>query len=79
MKEKDLILEKEKEVAKVKVSDLLEKEVNIDPSAEEELDYDDPSASEELDYDDPSAEEELDYDDTLEILIPFTPDVKDAA
>lgn len=68
MKEKDLILEKEKEVTKVEVTDSLEKEVNTDPSAEEELDYDDPSAS-----------EELDYDDTLEILIPFTLDVKDAA
>ena len=66
MKEKDLNLEEKKEMAKV--VDLSKEEVNIDPSAEEELDYNDPSAS-----------EELDYDDTLEILIPFTPDVKDAA
>lgn len=66
MKEKDLKLEKK--IEETEVVNLSKKDIDIDPSAEEELDYDDPSAS-----------EELDYDDTLEILIPFTPDVKDAA
>jgi len=68
MEKKDLILEKEKEDTKVNVVDLSKKEIDTDPSAEEELDYDDPSAS-----------EELDYDDALEILIPFTLNVKNAA
>lgn len=39
----------------------------------------DPSAEEEIDYEDPSAEEELDYDDTLEIIMPIDLDVLLAA